>query len=109
MSSYDLHFPKDKYTETEKNLMAASEVCYGKYRQAERSADKSTRLTAALHRSQRDRYLSTTAELKKEKAAQEAVFKFTTEKGGRLDREKLHWFTHGCLLALSLPIDVYLR
>lgn len=94
MSSYDLHFPKDRYAETEKALLAAADVCYSKYRQAERSSDKNVRAAAGAHRTQRDRYLGAVSDLKKERAAQEAVYKFTTGKDGRLDREKAHWFAH---------------
>lgn len=95
MSSYDLYYPKDKYEETLKALMNASELHYHKAKQAERASDKTTRLSAISHRNQRDRYLLTASDLKKEKAVQEIVHRFTTEKGGRLDKEKLHWFSHG--------------
>ena len=98
MSSYDIYFPKAKYVETERALQAAAESCYNKYRSAERSSDKAVKQTSMAHRSQRDRYQSTVAELKKERAAQEVVYRFTMEKGGRLDREKSHWFTHGAFI-----------
>lgn len=91
MSSYDLYFPKDRYEEIEKALQASSEVCHGKYRQAER-LDKTT---ALAHRNQRERYLHTASDLRKEKEVQEAVYKFTTDDGGRLDSEKSQWFSHG--------------
>lgn len=95
MSSYDLYFPKEKYDETLKALIAASEVHYQKAKQAERASDRATRVAAFNHRSQRDRFLLTAAELKKEKAIQEMVHRYTTEKGGRVDKEMAHWFTHG--------------
>ena len=73
---------------------------HGKYRQAERAFDKSIRQSALTHRNQRDRYLNTVTELKKEREIHESVYAFTTEKGGRLDREKGHWFTHGNTLLI---------
>lgn len=95
MTSYDLYYSREKYTETEKAVVATSETLYTKARQAERSTDKSTRTLAVNLRIQRERYLSTVFELRKEKAVQESVYRYTTEKGGRLDREKDHWFAHG--------------
>ncbi|KAI5124799.1 hypothetical protein M0805_005432 [Coniferiporia weirii] len=95
LSSYDLYFPKDKYAEMEKTLLATGETIYNKQRQADRSTDKSARMTSLAHRAQRERYNSAISELRKEKAAQEAVYRYTTEKGGRLDKEKAHWFSHG--------------
>lgn len=95
MSGYDLHFPKEKYAEIEKSLQASGEMLYNKARQAERSSDKSTRSSALNHRQQRERYNSTISELRKEKSAQEIVYRYTTEKNGRLDREKAFWFSHG--------------
>ncbi|TDL29757.1 hypothetical protein BD410DRAFT_710827 [Rickenella mellea] len=94
MSSYDIFFPKDKYDDAEKLLSASSELYYSKYRAAERSYEKSTRQQATNHRNQRDRFQLTITELQKEKALQEAVVKFTNDEGGRLDREKQHWFSH---------------
>lgn len=95
MSSYDIHYPKDRYEETERLLRANSEISHSKYRQAERSSEKSIRQTAVSHRNQRERYLSTASDLRSEKEMQEAVYKYTTDDGGRLDREKKHWFAHG--------------
>ncbi len=95
MSSYDIYYPKERYEETERLLRANSEICHGKYRQAERSVEKAIRQTAVMHRNQRERYLSTASELRTEKEMQEIVYRFTTDAGGRLDREKMHWFAHG--------------
>ncbi|THH08122.1 hypothetical protein EW145_g2921 [Phellinidium pouzarii] len=94
LSSYDLYFPKEKYAEMEKALLATSETLYAKQRQADRSTDKPARVTALTHRAQRDRYSTAISELRKEKAIQEAVYRYTTEKNGRLDKEKAHWFSH---------------
>ena len=79
----------------EKSLLATSEALYGKARQAERSLDRPTRTTSSSLRLQRDRYNATISDLRREKAIQETVYRYTTEKGGRLDREKDHWFSHG--------------
>lgn len=95
MSGYDLHYPKEKYSEIEKTLQASGETLYNKARQAERSSDKSTRASATTYRQQRERYNSTISELRKEKSAQEIVYRYTTEKNGRLDKEKAFWFSHG--------------
>lgn len=95
LSNYDLHFPVEKYVETEKALIAASETCYNKYRQAERSPDRAIRMQANQFRSQRERYINTAAALKKERSIQEAVYKYTMDPKGRFDREKAHWFAHG--------------
>jgi THO complex subunit 2 len=81
MSSYDLFLPKQKYLETERQLKS--------------NADSATRT------SQSDRYLNATKELRKERAVQELVYAFTTDKGGRLDREKSHWLGHGMLFVLE--------
>ena len=75
MSSYDLFLPKQKYLETE--------------RQLKNNADNATRT------SQSDRYLNAVKELRKERSVQELIYAFTTDKGGRLDREKSHWLEHG--------------
>ncbi|KAH8118538.1 transcription factor/nuclear export subunit protein 2-domain-containing protein [Phellopilus nigrolimitatus] len=82
LSNYDLYFPKEKYAEIEDVLAA-------KQRQIERP-----RMTSLAQRSQRDRYAATIAELRKERAIQETVYRYTTEKDGRIDREKAHWFSH---------------
>ena len=108
MSSYDLHFPKDKYDETEKALLTAGEACLTKSRQAERSTDRSTRLQATQHRSQRERYSAVVAELTREKAIQERVYKYTTEAGGRLEQEKNHWFSHGTSIHQALAINMFI-
>lgn len=95
MSSYDLYYPKEKYSEMEKNLHAASDSLTSKARQAERSTDRSVRISATGYRNQRDRYISAITELRKEKVIQESVYRYTTEKGARIDREKNSWFSHG--------------
>ena len=51
------------------------------------------------HRNQRDRYQNAVTELHKERVAQELVHKFTTDKGGMLDKEKKQWLSHGMLLS----------
>ncbi|OCB90862.1 hypothetical protein A7U60_g1886 [Sanghuangporus baumii] len=94
MSSYDLYYPKDKYSEMERSLLAASDSLTTKARQAERSTDRSTRASATGFRAQRDRYISAITELRKEKTVQESVFRYTTGEGGRLEREKKYWFSH---------------
>ena len=86
--------------EMEKSLLATSEALYSKARHAERAADRSTRSTAVGFRLQRDRYIAAVSDLRREKAVQETVHRYTTEKGGRLDREKNHWFSHGQLFLL---------
>lgn len=95
MSSYDLYYPKDKYSEMEKSLLTTSDQLTTKARQAERSTDRSIRASASGFRVQRDRYISAVSELRKEKAIQESVYRYTMEKDGRLDREKDYWFSHG--------------
>ncbi|EJC98329.1 uncharacterized protein FOMMEDRAFT_162127 [Fomitiporia mediterranea MF3/22] len=73
MSSYYLYYPKEKYSEVEKT---------------------SARAYSGSLRVQYDRYLATISKLRQEKAAQESVYSYTAEKGGRLDRERDHWFSH---------------
>ena len=97
LSSYDLYFPVEKYTETEKALVAAGESCSNKYREAERSTDRAKRTQANQFRGQRQRYADACKALKTERATQESVFKYTTDPKGRLEREKAHWFSHGKL------------
>lgn len=95
MTSYDLFLPKESYTETEKLLDNNKRVAHNKYVDADRSYDKSVRISAIIHRNQRERYLATIQELRKELGVQETVLKFSTDKGGRFDREKRHWLSHG--------------
>ena len=96
MSSYDLYLPKEKYVETEKNLLSMAENFYTKAKQAERSSDKSTRSTAHALRAQKERYQITASELKKERAVQEIIFRYTMDvEAGRFEKEKNHWFPHG--------------
>ena len=98
MSSYDLYLPKEKYIETEKTLDNNARSANRKYIDADRSSDRSLRAMASTHRNQRERYHAAIQELQKERAVQELVHKFTTGKGGRLDREKAHWLSHGILI-----------
>ena len=110
MSSYNIYFSKDKYIEAEKSLDNNARAANKKYGDADRSSDRSVRATTVNHRNQRDRYQNAVTELRKERVAQELVHKFTTDKGGMLDKEKKQWLSHGMLLACeACKILTYLR
>lgn len=85
MSLYDIDFPQDKYREIEKTLNATESSLRSKGSHA--GADR--------FQKQSQRYVAIIRELRREKSTHEEVYKFTTKQGGRLDKEKIHWFSHG--------------
>ena len=68
----------------------------GKYAAAERSADRSTRATAAAHRQRRDRYSSYVHKLAQEYKNQATARAFTIK---RLQQERNHWFAGSPLIS----------
>lgn len=91
LSTYDLSPPAAKYDEEGAALRALSRQEDSKYIAADRSADRTKRLTASSHRTRRDRYnmfVNTLAQEFKEQTVSRA---FTMK---RLAREKQHWFSH---------------
>ena len=101
LSTYDLVPPGTKYDEEGAALRALSRNEDAKCTAADRSADRSKRLTAASHRARRDRYnifVNTLAQEFKEQTISRA---FTIK---RLAREKQHWFSHGTSPFVDLPL-----
>ncbi|RDB20480.1 THO complex subunit 2 [Hypsizygus marmoreus] len=91
LSTYDLSPPAAKYDEEGAALLALSRQEDIKYNAADRSVDRTRRLTASSHRIRRERYLDTMVALTTEFKKQTASRAFTMK---RLSREKLHWFSH---------------
>lgn len=92
LSMYDLSPPAARYDEEGAALRTLSRQEDAKYISADRSSDRSKRLTASSHRAKRDRcnaFVNTLAQEFKEQTASRV---FTLK---RLAREKQHWFAHG--------------
>lgn len=91
LSTYDLTPPAAKYDEEGSALRMLSRQEDSKYIAADRSADRSKRLTASSHRTRRDRYNNFVNLLAQEFKDQTVSRAFTMK---RLAREKQHWFSH---------------
>ena len=98
LSTYDLIPPGTKYDEEGAKLRALSRQEDSKYIAADRSADRSKRLTASSHRTRRDRYTAFVNVLAKEFKEQTISRAFTIK---RLARERQHWFSHCMILFLN--------
>jgi len=90
--------PSQKYDEEGARLRALSRQEDSKYFAADRSADRSKRLTASSHRTHRDRYNAFVNILAQEFKEQTISRAFTIK---RLAREKQHWFSHCNYYSLS--------
>lgn len=99
LSTYDLTPPGAKYDEEGSTLRALSRQEDSKYISADRSADRTKRLTASSHRARRGRYNDFVNLLAQEYKEQAASRVFTIK---RLTREKQHWFAGGKRVALFL-------
>jgi THO complex subunit 2 len=95
LSTYDLTPPSTKYDEEGAKLRALSRQEDSKYIAADRSADRSKRLTASTHRTRRDRYTMFVNVLAQEFKEQTISRAFTIK---RLARERQHWFSHCTIL-----------
>ncbi|TFK73010.1 hypothetical protein BDN72DRAFT_791474, partial [Pluteus cervinus] len=91
LSTYDLCPPGAKYDEEGAALRALWRQEDSKYVAADRSADRAKRMTAASHRTRRDRYNTYVDLLAKEFKEQTISRAFTLK---RIAKEKNHWFTH---------------
>ncbi|KAG0699864.1 transcription factor/nuclear export subunit protein 2-domain-containing protein [Suillus ampliporus] len=91
LSMYDLAPPAARYDEECAALRTLSRQEDTKYIAADRSADRTKRLTAGSHRAKRDRYNTFVNTLAQEFKEQTASRVFTMK---RLAREKHHWFAH---------------
>ncbi len=80
-----------KYDEEGAALRALSRQEDSRYVAADRSADRQKRLTAAAHRSKRDRYNQLVNTLNRE-LKQQIISREYTQK--RLAQEKQYWFAH---------------
>jgi THO complex subunit 2 len=94
---YDLAPPAARYDEECAALRTLSRQEDSKYIAADRSADRTKRLSAGSHRAKRDRYNTFVNTLAQEFKEQTASRVFTMK---RLAREKHHWFAH----SKSLPV-----
>lgn len=92
LSTYDLAPPGSKYDEEVSALRTLSRQEDSKYIAADRSADRTKRLTASSHRVRRGRYNDFVNSLAQEYKEQAASRAFTIK---RLAREKQHWFSGG--------------
>lgn len=92
LSMYDLAPPSARYDDECAALRTLSHQEDAKYISADRSADRSKRLTASAHRAKRDRYNAFVNTLAQEFKEQAESRVFTLK---RLAREKHHWFAHG--------------
>lgn len=95
LSMYDLAPPSARYDDECAALRTLSHQEDAKYISADRSADRSKRLTASAHRARRDRYNAFVNTLAQEFKEQAESRVFTLK---RLAREKYHWFAHGRLI-----------
>lgn len=95
---YDLAPPASRYDEECSALRTLSHQEDTKYINADRSSDRSKRLTAGAHRARRDRYNSYVNTLAQEFKEQTESRVFTLK---RLAREKQHWFAHGVFFNIS--------
>ncbi|KAG1756059.1 transcription factor/nuclear export subunit protein 2-domain-containing protein [Suillus lakei] len=91
LSMYDLAPPAARYDEECAALRTLSRQEDSKYIAADRSADRTKRLSASSHRAKRDRYNAFVNTLAQEFKEQTASRVFTMK---RLAREKHHWFAH---------------
>ncbi|KAG1857214.1 transcription factor/nuclear export subunit protein 2-domain-containing protein [Suillus tomentosus] len=91
LSMYDLAPPSARYDEECAALRTLSRQEDSKYIAADRSADRTKRLSAGSHRAKRDRYNAFVNTLAQEFKEQAASRVFTMK---RLAREKHHWFAH---------------
>jgi THO complex subunit 2 len=89
LSIYDLAPPIGRYQEEVLALAALSSQEDKEANMAERSADRSKRNTATVHRARRDRYNATVKDLHKE-LREQTIARESTKK--RLNREKMYWF-----------------
>ncbi|KAG2361997.1 transcription factor/nuclear export subunit protein 2-domain-containing protein [Suillus spraguei] len=91
LSMYDLAPPAARYDEECAALRTLSRQEDSKYIAADRSPDRTKRLSAGSHRAKRDRYNAFVNTLAQEFKEQTASRVFTMK---RLAREKHHWFAH---------------
>ncbi|KAF7355034.1 THO complex subunit 2 [Mycena sanguinolenta] len=99
LSTYDLSPPSAKYDKEVANLRNLSRQEDSAYNSADRSSDRSIRLTASSHRNRRDRYNAFVGTLGQEFKQQTLLRAFTLK---RLAREKQHWFSHSTYSAPNL-------
>ncbi|KAJ7755620.1 transcription factor/nuclear export subunit protein 2-domain-containing protein [Mycena maculata] len=99
LSTYDLTPPSAKYDDEVANLRNLSRQEDSLYNSADRSSDRSIRLTAVSHRHRRERYNSFATTLTQEFKQQTLLRAFTLK---RLAREKQHWFSHSKCTATVL-------
>ncbi|KIK65595.1 hypothetical protein GYMLUDRAFT_70692 [Collybiopsis luxurians FD-317 M1] len=91
LSTYDLSPPSTRYDEEVASLRSLSHQEGREVIACDKSADRSKRVLASLHRMKRDRYGSFADTLTQEYKEQTMSRAFTLK---RLAREKLHWFTN---------------
>ncbi|CDO68724.1 hypothetical protein BN946_scf184652.g51 [Trametes cinnabarina] len=92
LSTYDLSPPAAKYDEECATLRTLSRQEDSLYIAADRSSDRTKRMTATSHRDKRNRINAIVNALSQELKEQTAARAFTIK---RLAREKQHWFAHG--------------
>jgi THO complex subunit 2 len=95
---YDLAPPASRYDEECAALRTLSRQEDSKYIAADRSADRTKRLSASSHRAKRDRYNTFVNTLAQEFKDQTSSRVFTMK---RLAREKQHWFAHSKALSMT--------
>jgi THO complex subunit 2 len=100
LSMYDLAPPAARYDEECAALRTLSRQEDSKYIAADRSADRTKRLSASSHRAKRDRYNTFVNTLAQEFKEQTASRVFTMK---RLAREKQHWFAHSKAPSVTYP------
>lgn len=91
LSTYDLAPPAASYDEEVAALRTLSRQEDSKYISADRSSDRTKRMTANSHRERRNRYNTFINVLGQEFKEQTVARAFTIK---RLVREKQHWFSH---------------
>lgn len=91
MSLYDISWPKEKYDEVLKMLNGYKDGLKSRHGLVQ----------SEQRRKLDEHYENVINAVKDEKEDQRAVSEFTTGNGGRLDQEKLHWFSHGELSGIS--------
>ncbi|KAL0063115.1 THO2 plays a role in transcriptional elongation [Marasmius tenuissimus] len=105
LSTYDLSPPGSRYDEEVATLRTLIRQEDAKYIAADRSADRSRRQSANVHRLRRDRYTTFVDTLTQEFKEQTVSRVFTLK---RLSREKQHWFPNGWKKANAL-LDVLIE
>ncbi|KAJ3574543.1 hypothetical protein NP233_g1708 [Leucocoprinus birnbaumii] len=103
LSMYDLAPPTARYSEEGVNLRNLSRQEDSKYISADRSSDRTRRLSAAIHRQRRDKFNTYANLLSEELKEQSASRSFTIK---RLAREKAHWFAHPVAKSITLVTSI---